>query len=169
MNPRSQMQGSRSRDESGERVGPRVWLEDIVAGSSGAVLLAIGAMGWYLNVHRDLVRAVAHSHSYWVAGMVLLGLALALILGMWGWMMADCIAQLVQRRSPRLVAWLGVMIVIYLAAWAYYLVEKRPRRSFRNRDAGPTGAVNWGDLDDRANSQMPQANPRPTPGASRTK
>lgn len=56
-------------------------------------------------------------------------IAMVCTLAIWAWMFADCIAELAANgRSPRRVAWLGVVFAFFPSAYLYYFLERRRRQ-----------------------------------------
>jgi len=98
-------------------------LGDLFAACSGLAVLA--CVGWsaYLFVQRDLLLTL--STERWTAHVVALGIAVVAGLAMWGWMLVDCAVRMARWRQPYLAGWLAVLIVLWPAAWAYYVLQYR--------------------------------------------
>lgn len=105
----------------------RAWLEDSFA--SGSALLLLAALAGTIYLLLDFERLVRVWRSYWPALILFAVLVLAGTTAMWLWMLADCGARVARGHDPRLIAWLAVMGIVSPAAWLYYFVERRPRRS----------------------------------------
>jgi len=104
-----------------------VWLEDSFASASALSLLAALAGMIYLLL--DFERLVRVWRSHWPALILFALFVLAVTTVMWLWMLADCGARVARGHEPRLIAWLAVMGIVSPAAWLYYFIERRPRRS----------------------------------------
>ncbi len=94
----------------------------VLSAGSAILIVALGVMGF---VRPDYMIGVYRSHH--LLGTALGVCAVVLMLTMWGWMIADCIAELARKRSSRLIAWLAVIIMVSVAAWPYYFLEYRRR------------------------------------------
>ena len=91
--------------------------------------MLLAALAGTIYLLLDFERLVRVWRSYWPALILFAVLVLAGTTAMWLWMLADCGARVARGHDPRLIAWLAVMGIVSPAAWLYYFIERRPRRS----------------------------------------
>jgi len=103
--------------------------KDLFALLSGIVWVVFLGSSVYVHLHKEVLLSGGMFHHRMV---VLTGAHLATALPMWGWMIIDCAGEIGRSRNTRLIGWLLVILLLYPAAWFYYVLEKR------NRDRHPS-------------------------------
>ena len=104
-------------------------LSDLLAASAAAAVLTALAWSVWLFAHREAL--LAPTPGLRAAQVVITALGAGACLAMWGWMAVNCAATAARDRNRHLLGWLVLMVVLWPAAWAYYLLEYRRRTAPR--------------------------------------
>jgi len=115
--------------------GDRRWrrrAQDLFVAVCCLAMLGVQARGLYMKLHPESWAFPVNSQAaqaQWRTLGLQLGVTVPLMLLLWGWMLADCITELVRTRRKRLIAWLVVVLLLQaLGAVVYYFAEARRRR-----------------------------------------
>jgi len=112
------------------------WLGDILAFLAGVAILGVGGISAYAFGDPGRLRPF----------IIYMELALCIELGMWGWMLGDCVGRLARSSEGRVVVWLTAMIVFWPSMLAYYVTEHRRRAAEPVRSPGRPARISGGDV-----------------------
>jgi hypothetical protein len=112
------------------------WLGDIIAVLAGVAILGAGAIGAYAFGDPGRLRPFT----------IYAGPALCIVLGMWAWMLGDCVGRLARSSEGRVVVWLIAMIVFWPSMLAYYVIEYRRRVAEPARSSARPARISAGDV-----------------------
>jgi hypothetical protein len=119
-----------------ETIMRRRWLGDIVAFLASVAILGGGGISAYAFGDPGRLRPFT----------IYMGPALCIVLGMWAWMLGDCVARLARLSVRRVVFWLIAMGVFYPTMLAYYVVEYRQRAAEPSRSPQGPARISAGDM-----------------------